>query len=177
MRCLLMLLVMLVTACGTPPVVGKAPPPGLGTTVALPAWDSAVPGLDVPVPEGYSARTEKGRDFDIHFLNPSSPSEALGSIYVGHNPGLLQRQIEVRGKVAEHRETINGESVQVYEFLIDGPRTVREAILTTVYADTPDDKKTKELRVHISVTGSTHENVETLWKYISRVHSSRRTIR
>jgi hypothetical protein len=167
------LVLALVTGCGTPAVVSDASAPlESSAAVTLPGWDRGVPALEVPVPEGYTARTDKGRDFDIHLLQPSTPAQALGSIYVGHNPGLLHRQIEVTGELSERSETIGGEPVRVFEFAIDGPRTVREAILTTVYGKDPADAKLAELRVHISVTGSAPDNVDALWRYISRVHVS-----
>ena len=75
--------------------------------------------------------------------------------------------------MSEHSETIAGESVRVFEFSIDGPRTVREATLTTLYGKDPAKAKLAELRVHISVTGSAPKSVDTLWKDISRVHTSK----
>ena len=93
----------------------------------------------------------------------------MASVYVGHNPGLLHRQVEVRGKVFEYGETIGGESVRVYEFWIDGPRIIREATLPFVFAREPQDKRLAGLQIHISVTGSTPGDVARLWKYVSRV--------
>lgn len=168
-----LLLVLLFTACGTPPAVGQSEAPLESThTLTLPGWDTGVPALEVPVPEGYTARTENGRDFDIHFLKPPSDSAALGSIYVGQHPNLLHRQLGVVGDVAEHSETLGGKAVAVYQFSIDGPRIVREATLTSVYANSPADERLDGLQVHISVTGATSADVDALWKYISRVHRS-----
>ena len=169
----LLSIALLSTACGTPPAVGTSETQlDSSQTVTLPGWDAGLPSLEVPIPAGYTTRTENNRDFDVHFLNPPSASEAVGSVYVGHNPNLLHRQLEVRGEVAQHSETIGGQPVAVYEFSIQGPRTVREAALTTVFAARPADERLQGLQVHVSVTGPTPESVDALWKYISRVHSN-----
>jgi hypothetical protein len=162
-------LLVVAVACGTPPAGNASPSPAPDGLVKLPGWDAGVPGLEVPVPDGYKARTEKGHDFDIHFLEPPSGSGALGSVYVGHNPGLLHKQLESVGKVAMHRETIGRESVPVYDFSINsGKRTVREAMLTGTYGSEAGSKAA-ELKVHISVTGATVRDVDVLWKYMTRV--------
>jgi hypothetical protein len=140
--------------------------------VTLPGWDEGTPGLTVLVPAGYSTRTKRGHDFDVHFLESKSPSGGMGSIYVGHHPNPFRRQVEGTGEAAERKETIGGELVSVYEFVVNdagGQRIIREAVLTTVFADMSHDKRLAELRVHISASASTPKEVDRLWKYVSGV--------
>jgi hypothetical protein len=138
----------------------------------LPGWDKDTPGLLVPVPASYSIRTKKGHDFDVHFLEPKLHTEGMGSIYVGHHPNPFHRQLDGIGEVSERKETIGGEKVSVYEFVvkdIGGQRIIREAVLSTVFADMSHDKRLAEMHVHISVSASTPEEVDRLWKYVSAV--------
>jgi hypothetical protein len=96
----------------------------------------------------------------------------MGSIYVGHHPHLFHRQVERTGEAAERKETIGGELVSVYEFMVNdagGQRIVREAVLTAVFADIAHDKRLAELRVHIAASASTPEEVDRVWKYVSGV--------
>jgi hypothetical protein len=85
----------------------------------------------------------------------------------------LHRQLTVTGEVSARSEQVGNELVRVYEFSIKGPRIVREAMLATVFADGTGDKKLAELRVHISATGATRENIDTLWKYLVTVQRQR----
>jgi hypothetical protein len=140
--------------------------------VTLPGWDEGTPDLTVPVPAGYSTRTKKGHDFDVHFLEPKSPSGGMGSIYVGHHPNPFHRRVKGAGEAVERKETIGRELVSVYEFVVDdagGRHIVREALLTAVFADMSHDKRLAELRVHITASASTPDEVDRLWKYVSGV--------
>jgi len=142
------------------------------SVVTLPPWDRGVPALEVPVPAGYSSRTEKGPDFDVHFLEAESPSAGAALIYVGHNPNLLHRQVNDSVDVTKRSETIGGESVMVYDLVTDGDkvrRFAREAVLATVFGNSVGDKKLKELRVHILVSAPTRQEVDRLWAYVSRI--------
>ena len=143
------------------------------TLVTLPAWDTGLPDLELPIPADYSTRPEKGPDFDVYFLEPESPSRATGFVYVGHSPNFLHAQLEPTGDVTEHGETIGGDSVRVYDFEVEGPdgsRFFREAILTTLFANQPDDKRLSELWVHIAVDAPTSAEADKLWAYVSKVH-------
>ena len=162
------LLILIFAGCGTAPAGRETSEASVSDSiVTLPGWDEGTPGLTVLVPAGYSTRTKKGHDFDVHFLEPKSPSGAMGSIYVGHHPNPLHRQVEGTGAAAKRKETIGGELVAVYEFMVNdagGQRIVREAVLTAVFADVSHDKRLAELRVHISVSALTLEEVDRLWK-------------
>jgi hypothetical protein len=168
-----LLIFIIIAGGGTAPAVrDTSAASACDSVLTLPGWDEGTASLTVPVPAGYSTRMKKGDDFDVHFLEPMSPSEGTGSIYVGHHPNPFHRQVERTGEVAERKETIGGELVSVYEFVVNNAsrqRIVREAVLTNVFADISHDKRLAELRVHISASASTPEEADRLWQCISRV--------
>lgn len=162
------ILAALIAGCGTTPSGDEAP-----TLATLPPWDEGLPSLEVPLPPDYSIRTDKNGDYDVHTFESDSPSAGVASIYVGHSPSLLHRQMEPAGEVREHEETIGGEKATVYDFEVEdaeqGRLPVREVILTTVFTDDPSEKKLAELRVHISASAPTQEELDKLWTDVCQV--------
>jgi hypothetical protein len=81
----------------------------------LPGWDKRTPGLQIELPPGFHVVTDKGSDFDIHRIFDSTAAgratQRRMGIYVGHHPGLFEREdrprkrAKVRGKVGNRNVT------------------------------------------------------------------------
>jgi hypothetical protein len=140
----------------------------------LPSWGDGAPALAVPIPADFVVKSQKGNDFDVHYvaLEGRRAADAHGTIYVGHNPNLFhkQRKDEVSG-VTTAQETIAGQSVPVYSFATSTQGSFhKEAVLASVFAKAPGDG-IRGLRVHIACGGASRERVEDLWGHLIRIHA------
>lgn len=161
-----------VAGCGAPGARGATAVGEPETT--LPSWGEGAPALAVPIPADFVVKSQKGNDFDVHYvaLEGRRAGDAHGTIYVGHNPNLFhkQRKDEVTG-VTSAQETIAGKAVEVYSFATRTQGSFhKEAVLATVYAGAPGDG-IRRLRVHIACGGTSRERVEDLWAHLIRVHA------
>ncbi len=133
-------------------------------TRELPSWGNTASTLLVDIPPGYSIRTRKGVDFDVHYIQAADEKEREDTgcgIYVGHQPSFAPpRDAKTRSG------SIAGEKVTWYEWQDESAKRKilrGQTLVPALFRSAKDQAGgVAGLQVHIFIWASGEEHLRKL---------------
>jgi hypothetical protein len=145
---------------------------GARETHLLPAWDNKTPGLQIDLPPGFHVVSEKGIDFDVHRIFDSTAAgratERRIGIYVGHHPGLFEREDRPR-KTVKVRGTVANRGARWVCWETEDRGSICEAQVIGVFAGI-QESAASDLVLHLWVATSEVEELAQLRRLAASLH-------
>jgi gamma-glutamylcyclotransferase (GGCT)/AIG2-like uncharacterized protein YtfP len=126
--------------------------------IVFPSWGNNAPEIAIIVKGDWKEKTNKGPDFDIHYLTLNTNGDSI-AIYVGNNPQSL-----VKTNATTTNVNIGTKQATFYVTQRDGVSQA-EAIIDGLFSGF-EGSGVAELRLHIMVNAKSSEKLAEIFKYI-----------